>query len=241
MFSQATTGKVTLRASEGGETLVELVQADDVYWLDNSNVMAVRSSSGFRLLDLTTGDQSLIPISDNSFAVMPAPVPGQPNRHNFFVHRGVDQVEISKVSGRFEARLVAEKRTQSGLGFATNTGGMSADGKLWLDGHQGMRIIKLDTLELQEISIAPIGSQAAWPTANPDEFILALAVPSGDGITSLISYYVYYGSVLRVRAVEKRSPACRDPPHGSRAAAAPPTAALRVSAGRLAQRLLGGG
>lgn len=191
LFSTVMSGKVVMRASEGGETLVELLQADDVYWLDADNVVALRNSSGLRLLDLSSGDESPIPVSGSSHSNMVAPVPGQPNRYNFFVHRGVDQVEISRSSGRVEARLVAEKRTESGLGFAVNTGGMSADGKLWMDGHQGLRIIKLDTLEMQEISLGPVGSQGAWPTANPDEFIVALALPTGDGYTSQISYYVY--------------------------------------------------
>ena len=47
------------------------------------------------------------------------------------------------------------------------------------------------------------------------------------------------GSVLRVRAVEKQSPARRGPPHESPMAPVPCTAATRATAGCRAQRLLG--
>lgn len=191
VFTMAMSGKVVIRASEGGETLVELQQTNGVIWLD-SHVVAFRNgANSLRLLDLATGDDTAVPGAGSSYSNLAARAPGLPGRFDLFVHRGLDQIEVVNEAGRYEARLVAEKRTESGLGFASNTGGMSADGKVWMDAHQGLRIVNLNTLELEEVSFKPVGTQAAWPTPNPDEFVLAMHLPTGDGVTSRINYYVY--------------------------------------------------
>lgn len=192
LFTQAASGKVAIRATEGGETVVELAPADGIIWLDN-NVVALRSnnSMSLRLLDLASGEESTIPGAGNGHAYQAAPVPGAPNRFNLFVNSRVDQIEIVNSGGRYEAQLRAEKRTKSGGGFALNTGGMSADGKVWIDGHQGVRVLNLETLELDEPSFEPVGTQTAWPTSDPSEFLLSMHLPTGDGITSRFNYYVY--------------------------------------------------
>lgn len=191
LFTQATSGKISIRATEGGETLVELPQADGIIWLDDATV-ALRSnnSSSLRLLDLAAGEDTPIPGTGNGPTYMAARAPGAPSRFNLFVPRGADQIEIVNVGGRYEAQLRAEKRS-SGAGFLLNTGGMSADGKMWIDGHQGVRVLNLDTLELDEHSFKPVGTQAAWPTPNPDEFLLSMHLPTDDGVSSHFNYYVY--------------------------------------------------
>lgn len=191
LFTQAASGKVSIRATEGGETLVELPQADGIIWLDGA-VVALRSNSapGLRLLDLAAGEDTPVPGTGNGPTYMAARAPGAPNRFNLFVPRGADQIEIVNVGGRYEAQLRAERRS-SGAGFLLNTGGMSADGKMWIDGHQGVRLLDLDTLELQEHSFKPVNTQAAWPTPNPDEFLLSMHLPTDDGVSSHFNYYVF--------------------------------------------------
>lgn len=54
-----------------------------------------------------------------------------------------------------------------------------------------MRILNLATLEVDERSFAPVGTQSAWPTSDPSEFILAMHLPTGDGATSRFNYYVF--------------------------------------------------
>lgn len=192
LFTQAASGKLAIRATEGGETLVELTPADGIIWL-NDNVFALRSSNAtsLRLLDLASGEETTIPGAGNGSAYHAAPVPGAPDRFNLFVHNRVDQIEIVNAGGRFEALLRAEKRTTSGFGFAVNTGGISADGKMWIDAHQGVRLLNLESLELDEPSFKPVGTQTAWPTSDPSEVLLSMHLPTGDGVTSHFKYYIY--------------------------------------------------
>jgi hypothetical protein len=149
LFTQAASGKIAIRATEGGETLVELTPADGIIWLDN-NVVALRSHSSMslRLLDLASGEETSVPGAGSGHAYHAAPVPGAPNRFNLFAHSRIYQIEIVNGGSRYEARLHAEKQTTSSAGFASNTGGISADGKVWVDGNQSVRVLDLETLEL---------------------------------------------------------------------------------------------
>ncbi|MDP2017632.1 hypothetical protein [Hydrogenophaga sp.] len=194
-FAQTASGGVAIRAAEGGETLVELPLADGVLWLDkNALVLRPSSNSGdraLRLLDLASGEDTPVPGSSNGYAYLSAPVPGAPNRFNLLLNQGADQIEISNVGGRYEAQLRNERRSKSGMGFAINTGGMNADGSKWIDGSQGLRMLNLDTLEMLERTFEPARSSMAWPTANPDQIIISLATPSGNGVTSVVDPYLY--------------------------------------------------
>lgn len=192
LFTQASSGKVSIRAVTGGETLVELPQTYRVLWLDSS-VIALRSNNAksLRLLDLTTGEDTPVPGNGNGDAYIAVRAPGEPNRFDLLLSNGVVQIEIIKAGGRYEAQLRADKQNPSGRGFAINTGGLSADGTTWIDGNQGLRVLNLDTLELQEPSFKPVGTQMAWPTPNPQEFLISMHLPSGDGVTSRFNYYLY--------------------------------------------------
>lgn len=191
LFTQVSSGKVSIRATAGGETLVELPQTERVLWLDK-DVVAVRSNSarGLRLLDLNTGDDTSVPGNSNG-AYIAARAPGKPNRFDLLHSNGVVQIEVVKAEGRYEAQLRIDKRSPSGYGFAINTGGVSADGAMWIDGSQSLRVLNLDTLELQELSLKPVLTQTAWPTANPHEFLVSMHLPTGDGVTSHFNYYIY--------------------------------------------------
>jgi len=210
-FAQSGSGGVAIRATEGGETLVELPLADGVLWLD-SNALILRNgnrtgSQGLRLLDLTSGEDTQVPGNSNGFAYLSAPVPGSTSRFNLLLNNGADQIELSNVSGRFEAQLRKEQRSKSGRGFAINTGGMNADGTKWIDGSQGLRTLNLDTLEMQERTFEPARSSMAWPTANPDQTIISLATPSGNGVTSVVDPYLYTESTgtLAKLVLERRA------------------------------------
>jgi hypothetical protein len=192
LFSHATEGQVTIRATEGGETLVELAQANGLLWLDDE-VVALRSprTSSLALLDLATGDDTPVPGTGTAFGYLAVRAAGAPNHFNLLLPQGAAQIEIVKTGSRREARLIAERRSTSGRGFAANTGGPSADGTVWIDAHQGLRVLNLETLALEEISFDPVGTQAAWPTPDPQEFLVAMHLPTGDGITSHTQHHLY--------------------------------------------------
>lgn len=214
VFAQTGSGGVAIRSTDGGETLVDLPLADGVLWLD-SNALILRnnnsaSARGLRLLDLASGEDTPVPGNSNGYAYLSAPVPGSTSRFNLLLNQGADQIELSNVGGRFEAQLRNELRSKSGKGFAINTGGMNADGTKWVDGSQGLRTLDLDTLEIQERSFEPAQSTTAWPTANPDQIIISLAVPSGNGVTSIVEPYLYTASSgTLAKLVRERSDSTR--------------------------------
>lgn len=196
-FAQSASGGVAIRAVEGGEVLVELPLTDWVLWLDNralvthSNSSGTGGNRGMRLLDLASGEDTPVPGSASGYAYLSTPVPGSPDRFNLLLNQGADQIEISDVGGRFEAQLRNERKSKSGMGFAINTGAMNADGSKWIDGSQGLRVLDLSTLEMREQTFEPARSTMAWPTANPDQLIISLATPSGNGVTSVVDPYLY--------------------------------------------------
>ncbi len=192
LFAQASPDKVLIRATEGGETLVELPNANGVLWLD-STVLAVRTrnNASVRVLDLATGDESAMPGVNDGWGTIAVRAPGAPNRFNLLLSRGAIQIEIVEVGGHREAQLRAEQHTTSGHGFSPYTDGASADGSIWIDAHQGMRVLNLDTLELQEPSFKPMQTQWACPTPNPEEFVLSIPLSNGDGVTSSFRHFLY--------------------------------------------------
>lgn len=192
LFTQTTANGVVVRATEGGETVAEFPQAEGLVWLD-SNVVGLRSSNSMelRLLDLAVGEDATVPTPGSRHTYLAIPVAGGTNRFNLLMLNGVVQIEIERGAGRPEVRVRSEKRTSASSSFWGDPGSMSADRKLWIDGHQGLRVLNIETLEVDEVSFKPVGTQRAWPTSNPEEFVVAMHLPSGDGITSRFNYYVY--------------------------------------------------
>jgi hypothetical protein len=203
LFYQASAGKVVIRASEGGETLVELSPADGLVWLD-ANAVAIRrnNTQALQVLDLASGEESAMPGGNTTWAYAAVRAPGANNRFVLLGTQGATQIEVIDAGGRYEARLLAERGPSNGKAFAQNTGDMSADGSMWVDGHQGVRVLSLDSLELAEPSFSPLSTQTAWATPTAGEFVLSAALPTGDGITSQFNYYVYShsaGTLARIK------------------------------------------
>jgi len=192
LFVQASSGRVVIRAVEGGETLVQLQPANGLLWLD-AQAVALRPASGseLRLLDLESGEDTPVPGNRPGDAYLAHPAPNAENRYNLLSGRGVTQIELTKVGGRIEAQLVNERLTSSGRGFAINTGGPSSDGRAWVDGHQGLRIVDMETLAIEEREFSPVGTQTAWPTADPHAFIVSFHLPAGDTFGSRFIHQLY--------------------------------------------------
>lgn len=197
---------VLLRLAEGGARLAELPLADGVVWLD-SNTLVVRNNDsggrGMSLLNLGSGESTPMPGGAFKAAHMSAPVPGQASRFNLLSGSGVSQFELSRTDGRSEAQLINEGGTKTNTGFATNTGGLSVDGSKWLDGSGVLRILDMQTLEVRERGFEPARSGVACPTANPDQVIISLARPSGDGVHSLVDFYLYTDSAGTLAKIRK--------------------------------------
>ena len=85
-----------------GRDLVELLRADDMYWLDADNVVALRNSSGCGCWICPAGTKTRFRSPAAVTRTWLRPCPASP-AYSFFVHRGVDQVEISDLRPRRSA------------------------------------------------------------------------------------------------------------------------------------------
>lgn len=192
LFSQSVGDKVLLRATAGGETLVELGSAGRFFWLDESAVFLRGSGSGAaRLLDLASGEESPLPGSWSGYTEAVAPVPGAPHRFNLLSSHYAYQIEIEKEDGRLEARLLLEKQGQGGQGYGPASGGLSSDGTNWITSAKGLRLVNLESLDFDETDFAPVGVQGAWPTSDPQQFVVTLQLASSDRPTSPARHYLY--------------------------------------------------
>ncbi|RVT51544.1 hypothetical protein [Rubrivivax albus] len=192
VFAQTSGGNLSFRATEGGDTLLTLPDTDTVHWLPmDALLLHGPNDRQARLLDLASGDESLVPGQWSRFAVAVTPVPDDAQRFNMLWHRGVAQFEILSNGGRMEALLREEAQVTSNGGFSGSTGGISVDGLRWLDGFQGVRVVDLKTLVIDELDFGPIQSRGAMPLPGPQQFLLTLQLPAVVGMNAASSSYIY--------------------------------------------------
>ncbi len=194
LFAETSSGGVTLRATEGGERLVELPKWGGLLWL-GANAAALRGTSDSRtdvgLLDLTSGDETPITTTVHVSPYLAVPVSGSGERYNLVTPFGVvAQIELFTVADRIQARVLKHHRSD-GHGYAVNMGGLTSDGLAWVDGSNGLRRLNMDTLEFEKRDFAPAGSHGAYPLPNPGETLIAMHLPTGDGVTSSFKHFVY--------------------------------------------------
>ncbi len=112
VFAQYGTGSVRLRATEGGETLLELPDAAGVYWL-GSWFLGVRSAAGKTpyVLSLRSAAEAPVAVQGSSSvqALLPAPAPEGSSRFNVLTFLGLQQYEVSDQNGALKLTLTAEK------------------------------------------------------------------------------------------------------------------------------------
>lgn len=213
LFLQSSTGAMRIRATVGGETLLELPETAAAQWLGTQflGVRSYRNSKPSYLLDLRSGDDVALPVDIMSSSVKLLPVPGAEMRFNVLKHRGIHQFELGDLDGKAHITLVAEK---SG-GFdprlsVMQAGLMSTDGKEWVFGQQ--KLIRFDpkSLELRETSFEPAQVRGAWPTTKAEQYVLDLFMPgAGGGAESRNGNYIFdssAGTLARVDGAAGRQP-----------------------------------
>ena len=211
LFAQATLGVVRLRVSDGGETLLEMPDTRAVQWLGKQFVL-VRSYSAkpSYLLNLRTGEEVALPVDAVSSSVRLLPVPGADQRFNLLTTRGIYQFEIGELDGKTQVSLVGEKPGFDPRMALVDSGQLSSDGKEWVFGQRKLFRFDLQTLELREQSFEPALVAGAWPTTNPEQFVVSLNVRGpGGGAVSLNGNYLFdssNGTLARVEGAAAQRP-----------------------------------
>lgn len=214
LFAQGLSGVVRIRATDGGETLLELSEARAVHWL-SPWFLGVRSASGkpAYVFSLRSAEEAPVVTSGASSFEALLPVPGNGDRFNVLAFMGLYQFEVKEQDGKVGVTLVAEKpgvdRRLASL--TSGFGQFSADGKEWVTA-DAEKLVRLDlaTLEVRESSFEPALVRSAAPTVRPDQFVIGLLMP-GDagGASSRNGNYLFdatAGTLARVAGAAAQRP-----------------------------------
>lgn len=214
LFAQSTGDAVRLRASEGGETLLELPGTPSVRWLGTS-LLAVRGSNGrpWIVISLATGEEAPIGGRGMSSYELLLPVPKQPDRFDVVSYQGLFQYEAEVRDGRFTVTQTMEKpgADQRLMLGSADAGQLSADGSEWVMA-ASQKLVRLDltTLEVKEHLFGPVTVKAATPTAKPAQFVVELRMPDvADSAASSAGNYLFdaeAGTLARVEGVAAQRP-----------------------------------
>lgn len=191
LFAQTQPGKVTIRAVEGGEPLVELAGATGLLWLDDRVLALTGGGEPLKVLDLASGEHSTIAGLDTGWGVIIRPLVQPKGRYLLLSSRFAAHLELVDVGGRVEGRLTGDKVAEFSHNFSFNLGALSPDAATWMQAGQGLHALNTATLESKEVSLKPAGVQTVWPTSKADEFLLHMHLPTGDGVTSSFRHYLY--------------------------------------------------
>ncbi|MFX1681889.1 hypothetical protein PV762_21965 [Mitsuaria sp. CC2] len=206
LFAQAVGGMMRIRATDGGDTLLEIADARSVHWL-SADYLGVRSASNkpASLISLRSAEQAPIVNSGQSSSEMLLPVPAHPDRFNVLTFLGLYQYGVSERDGSLTLTLATEKPGVDArlMSMTSGAGQFSADGNEWvLAGSHKLVRLDLNTLAVSETSFEPVLVQNAAPTANRDQFVLNLTMPGGvGGVISRNGNYLFdaaNGTLARV-------------------------------------------
>ncbi|MFG6430776.1 hypothetical protein [Roseateles sp. LYH14W] len=184
LFAQSTSGALRIRASEGGETLLELPDARWLYWL-SPRFLGVRSTSGkpAHLLSLRSGEDVPVQVAGQSSFERLLPVPGNDNRFNIATFQGLYQLELDEQDGKPKVTVVAEKPgVDRRMGVVLMESGpiVFAGAELLLGGDKLVRM-DLNTLDMRESSFEPARVSNPVPTGKPDQYIVSLTMQGSAG------------------------------------------------------------
>lgn len=184
LFAQAASGALRIRASESGETLLELPDVRAIYWL-GSRFLGVRSASGkpAYLLSLRSGEDVPLQVVGQSSFERLLPVPGNDSRFSVAAFQGLYQFEVNDQDGKPKVTVVAEKPgVDRRMGAVLMDGGSLAiaGAELVLGGDKLVRL-DLNTLEARESSFEPARVSNAVPTGKPDQFVVYLSMQGAAG------------------------------------------------------------
>lgn len=191
-----------IRATEGGEVLLELMKTASVHWI-GTRYLAVADVNADRygyLIDLETAEEVPVPAKQLVAGYRFLPVPGHDRRVNVLSFIGMEQFEVQTQGGRSTALLVAETPWEFGFRFGAQEVQEATGGKTWLI-RMNSDVLLVDPLSLgqQRISMAPAYVRDSSPMAEAGKYLVKLEAGSpnsGNG------YYVLDGAALTLARVQ---------------------------------------
>lgn len=180
LFAQAAGGVVKVRASEGGETLFELSEANAVHWL-GADFMGVRSSKGKAALLLNLRSDKAVPIPTKSHAppITLFPMPSGDKTFAVLTYEGLQRFKWSEAEGQTAIVLEAERAgvDMNHMVLMQSPGQFSLDGHEWLFAARG-KLVRLDlrSLEYREQGFEPLDVDAVSPATQEGQYVLALSM-----------------------------------------------------------------
>ncbi len=195
-----------LRATEGGEVLVELPHAQAIGWL-GSRYLAVTEASADKygyLLDLETAEEVPVPAKVPSSGYRFLPVPGNERRVNVLSSTSLEQFEVRAEAGRSVASLVAEKPGTAGQRFGAGDVQEADGGKRWLM-RLDSELVLIDpvSLEVQRIGMPPALVRDASPSADAGRYLVKLELGSSSTANGHYLLDAAARTLARVQGVER--------------------------------------
>lgn len=173
LFTSGDNNRLRIRDTRSGNTLAELTPAQphSFTWLDSRTAFYNTGKSDKAVfLDLVSGQDMPLPeVAGGVQRVVP--IPNAKDQYLLLSWRAVTKVEIVRGTTEPQVKLLAEKPAD-GVSWATNTSGLTADGKWFFNASRGLTLLSMDTLEVQTVALEPFRVQTGLPMPTGDNVLL---------------------------------------------------------------------
>lgn len=185
-------GGVSMRMVDTGEVLAEFPANQSFAWL-NQRFMLIfeHPAREVRLHDMVTGRETVVSglSFDDAFANL-LPIPGSTTQFLAIARRNAMTVELVDQIGSAQAKVTAMVPTPA-YPPRVSESALTPDGKTLVSRQQPhFSFLDLQDLKFSQTSLAPMSANEILPMPDPDEFLVATALPSGDGFTSVIRKFI---------------------------------------------------
>lgn len=208
LFAQTGIGGVRIRASEGGETLLELHEARGITWLGKDLIALQGSQQGKQaVLALQRGEELPLPVDTLGHRSTLLPVPGMENRFTVLTYQGAFQFEYqNEGAAAAKLTLVAEKLGSNNGLFVFNSLPSATNGQEWMLSPRKLLRFNPKTLEIKEVSFEPVQVTRAVPSSEPEQFLLQLAMPgaSANSRNGLYLFDAAQGTLARLEDTDQQ-------------------------------------
>lgn len=172
VFSVGGTEGIELRDTESGEVLFELPEHQRFTWLDAQTGLAIKQNQEFAELIDFARDGAPVPIRGvDSMPTRVVPLPGDTNEFLLSSYKSLLRYSLERGDQGVQAMLREQK---AGLpSWSTdNSGEVTSDGAWLIQASNDLWITNLQSLESEQLPLAPFYVRAVGATLNPDEVLL---------------------------------------------------------------------
>lgn len=190
--------RITLRLSEGGETVVELAPGRPytVQWLQSGGLLhGGDSSQSLLVTDLKRREHYPLAVSGSELIAFPSP--DSTTESVLVQHTRMARVKLAEPPDAAGLLTLAESLLAPAI--FSRTGGTTADGRYFVDSFHGrsLLIYDLSSLGRREIAMNPLVIEGVTPTADADRILLSGYIGRVDG-RSAFFYSISQGTLAEI-------------------------------------------